>query len=179
MLGYAGGFLRGLFNVAGPMSTARGTAAMGAGAAARSFAGTRTGMGMLGGMVTGGAWGMMSDDTSVLGGAMMGAGIGAVGGRYGGAGLRRAALGRRGIGVGGERTITGMTGAAIGFGKGVRNAAMADYRSMNRFSINLMSNTATGAGIATGAGAARAASSVGNCAVMSNCTGNVIKGLRQ
>lgn len=40
-----------------------------------------------GGLV-GAGWGAVSDDTSVLGGALMGAGIGAGGARYGGAGWR-------------------------------------------------------------------------------------------
>ena len=40
------------------------------------------------GGAAGGAWGMASEDTSVLGGMMMGAGMGAAGGRYGGAAVR-------------------------------------------------------------------------------------------
>lgn len=45
-----------------------------------------TGRNVAYGAMAGAGWGMVSDDTSVLGGAAMGAGLGAVGGRYGGAG---------------------------------------------------------------------------------------------
>ena len=68
----------------------------------------------------GGAYGMMSGDTSVLGGAMMGAGAA----RYGGAGFRRGMLGWRGIGVSDVRTI----GFGQGFYRGVANMARADAR---------------------------------------------------
>lgn len=73
------------------------------------------------GAVLGAAWGAVSDDTSVLGGAVMGAGMG----RYGASGMRRAALGYRGIGVPGAR---GAMSAARGFGRGVWNRMRMDYR---------------------------------------------------
>lgn len=47
-----------------------------------------TGRGAVYGAAAGGAWGAVSDDTSVLGGMAMGAAGGAVGGRYGGAGMK-------------------------------------------------------------------------------------------
>jgi len=71
-------------------------------------------------MVAGGAYGAVSDDTSILGGAFMGGAAM----RYGGSGLRRGLLGRRGIGV----PNPGMGGAIRGFGKGVRNRAIMDAR---------------------------------------------------
>ena len=72
------------------------------------------------GAMWGAGYGAMSDDTSVLGGALMGAGIT----RYGGAGIRRARLGMRGIGTANPRTL-GMFG---GFGKGAWNKLRMDYR---------------------------------------------------
>ena len=114
---------------------ARG-AAFNRGYAFGQFARTPTGMGTLGGAAAGGIWGAASDDTSVLGGMAMGAGLGAVGGRYGFSAARRARLGYRGIGTGmiggtqGALHVTaspaGMQGALIGAGRGIRNRFMAD-----------------------------------------------------
>lgn len=55
-----------------------------------------SGRSTLGGAAAGGAYGMMSGDTSMLGGAMMGAGLG----RYGGAAARRLGRGPGAMGRG-------------------------------------------------------------------------------
>ena len=83
-----------------------------------------TAAGALWGGAAGAGYGAMSNDTSMVGGALMGAGLGAGAGRYGASGLRRARLGKRGIGVSGP----GMGGAVSGFGRGVRNRLKMDYR---------------------------------------------------
>jgi hypothetical protein len=72
----------------------------------------RTIQGATVGALGGAAWGAMSSDTSVLGGALMGAGLGAGGMRYGGAGLRK---GWRG----GQAFMSGM-----------RAQARGDYRAL-------------------------------------------------
>lgn len=74
------------------------------------------------GGIAGGLWGAMSDDTSVFGGALMGAGIGAGTARYGGAGWRNmwGAARFRGMNTFGA----GMTA----FGRGMRRQARADWR---------------------------------------------------
>ncbi len=79
------------------------------------------------GAAIGGMYGATSDNTSVLGGALMGAGAM----RYGASGIRRAALGRRGIGVGSP----GMLGMGHGFYRGVVNRARMDARGV-RMSAN-------------------------------------------
>lgn len=68
----------------------------------------------IGGAV-GAGWGMASDDTSVIGGALMGAGLGAGGARYGGAGGLSARYARG-----------GMKTRAKAFGAGVANRARRD-----------------------------------------------------
>jgi hypothetical protein len=83
-------------------------------AGAARYAG-RTGMGA----AAGAAYGMMSDDTSVLGGAIMGA----AGARYLGAGFKRAALAGRGMGLGAHALAYGKA-----FGTGMINRARLDYR---------------------------------------------------
>ena len=50
---------------------------------AKNFAKSHTGIGTIAGAGAGGLYGASSNDTSVLGGAMMGAGIGGIGARYG------------------------------------------------------------------------------------------------
>lgn len=82
--------------------------------------GTPTGIGA----IAGGAWGMVSDDTSVLGGALMGG----LGGRYGYSAMRRGLLGRRGIGVGRGDTYTGAFGFGVGAAKGLVNRTRMDFR---------------------------------------------------
>lgn len=80
-------------------------------------AGGRTGQGALIGAGIGGAYGAMSDNTSVLGGMAIGAGLGAGGARYGGAGLLAATKGFTG----------GFNPRA--FGQGVKNMVGRDYLS--------------------------------------------------
>lgn len=100
-----------------------GYGARSVGAAARGKYGS-TAAGAIWGAGAGAGYGALSNDTSMIGGALMGAGMGAAGGRYGASGLRRARLGKRGIGVSG----LGTRGAAQGFARGVRNKAMMDFR---------------------------------------------------
>jgi hypothetical protein len=102
------------------------------GQSARAFARTPTGMGMIGGAGVGGMYGAVSDDTSIIGGMMGGAALGALGGRYGAAGSRRAGLGYRGIGVGGDKTVTGIRGAMAGFGRGIRTKGRMDIANLQR-----------------------------------------------
>ncbi|RKZ06472.1 hypothetical protein DRQ25_13840 [Candidatus Fermentibacteria bacterium] len=80
-------------------------------AGAARFFGNRTVLGAMGGA----AWGAVSSDTSVIGGALMGA----AGARYLGAGFKRA-------GLGGLRGGIGSYGRA--FGRGVVNRARLDFR---------------------------------------------------
>ena len=116
----------GFFSKMGAYMAGAGRSAMGSKytGMAMNAAMSRVGRGAMSGAAMGGVYGAMSDDTSVMGGAMGGALMGAGAARYGGAGLRRAALGRRGIGV----SAPGVRGAVMGFGKGVYNAARMDYR---------------------------------------------------
>ncbi len=90
--------------------------------------------GMVYGGAAGGLYGAMSDDTSVIGGALMGAAAG----RYGASGLRRGLLGRRGIG---GVASPGLGGFSQGFYRGVRNRARADaggVRMMANRALNAM-----------------------------------------
>ncbi len=116
----------GFFSKMGAYMAGAGRSAMGSKYAgiAMNAAMSRVGRGAMTGAAMGGAYGAMSDDTSVLGGAMGGALMGAGAARYGGAGLRRARLGQRGIGV----SAPGMRGAMMGFGKGAYNMMRQDYR---------------------------------------------------
>lgn len=77
-----------------------------------SSAARGTTYGSLGGAAAGGMWGMASDDTSVLGGMLMGATGGALGGRYMGASLSRK--------------------ANRGFLSSMMGQARADYRAVSR-----------------------------------------------
>lgn len=91
----------------------------------------RTLAGGLWGAAVGGAYGAMSDNTSVLGGAIKGSLLGAVGARYGGAALRRTGFASRGIGVAANAVGTyGSLGKAAAMG--IRNQAMMDYRILSR-----------------------------------------------
>ena len=103
----------------------------------------------LAGAAAGGLYGAMSKDTSVLGGAIMGAGLG----RYGASGFRRGMLGYRGIGVSGAG---GLSGAFRGFGRGVRNAFSRDFRGAsmlaNRGYSRIWSGMKSRRGIMTGGG---------------------------
>lgn len=72
---------------------------------------SRTAKGAAAGALAGGAYGAVSDDTSVLGGMAMGAGLGAAGARYVGAGM----LSNKG---------------SQGFMAGVANMAKKDFRNM-------------------------------------------------
>src|SRR5688572_323024 len=140
--GYVQGMGLGARGVGASMLTRGGQAGYNAGQLARhgamSAAGSRLGtaagnwgkLGMYGlsraggtgiGALAGAAYGGMSDDTSVLCGAMMGAGLG----RYGGAGLRRAARGGAGMGFGAHSLH-----AAKGFGRGAWGQMRADFRGM-------------------------------------------------
>lgn len=83
----------------------------------------------LGGAAIGGAYGGMADDTSVLGGAMMGAGIG----RYGGTGAMMARNSYRawqgaGMGVGFRGGMMGMS-----FGHGAMLQMKRDAARSTRF----------------------------------------------
>lgn len=108
--------------------------------AASSAWATNTGRGAMIGAGAGGAWGMVSDDTSVLGGAAMGALGGAGIGRYGGAALGSrgagwnaaagafadaAARGGNWAGLGAARPYAG--GIASNMGAGVMNQLRADF----------------------------------------------------
>jgi len=115
---------------------AGGAAAGMAGAAWRGMgaAGRRTAIGA----GVGAGWGMASGDTSVIGGALMGAG----GARYLGAGFKRAALSGRGMGFGGSLRAYGSA-----FGRGVVNRARLDFRGtrvMANKSINKVQSTLKG-----------------------------------
>lgn len=84
------------------------------------------------GALTGAAYGAVSDNTSVLGGALMGA----AGGRYLGAGLKRAAMSGSGLG------FRGSLGAyARSFGTGMLRVMRRDKlwanRGINRISSSL------------------------------------------
>ena len=103
--------------------------------AASMFSRNPTAYGAAAGAAAGGLYGAMSDNTSVIGGMMMGAGMGAVGGRYGTSAIRRGRLGARGIGVGGTSTVTGARGFLAGAGRGIANRARMDYRGA-RLSAN-------------------------------------------
>jgi hypothetical protein len=59
------------------------------------------------GAAAGAGWGMVSSDTSVIGGALMGAGLGAAGMRYGGAFYRKGMRGAMARGRGDFRRATG------------------------------------------------------------------------
>src|SRR3990167_508001 len=86
----------------------------------------KTARGSIVGGLAGGAYGAYSDNTSVLGGAMMGTGMGAGLARYGGAALRRGLLASRGIGVPAAQVGTyGSLGRAAALG--MRNAAKSDF----------------------------------------------------
>jgi hypothetical protein len=83
--------------------------------------GSRTLKGAMYGAGTGGLYGAMSDDTSVLGGMMSGALMGGAGARYGGAGALAGAHTGRGIGF-----KASMGTYAKAFGGGVANMAKRD-----------------------------------------------------
>ena len=80
------------------------------------------------GAAWGGAYGAMSSDTSVLGGALMGAGVS----RYGGAGLKMANRGGGGLGFRAHAKM-----ATMGFGRGVYGQARRDYRGAALLSNNI------------------------------------------
>ena len=82
---------------------------------------TLTGAGV--GAVAGGLYGAMSDNTSVLGGALVGAGLGAGAARYGGAGLKMASNAGRGMGFKASASDWGQR-----FGRGVVGRARLDFR---------------------------------------------------
>jgi hypothetical protein len=89
---------------------------LGGASAISRLAGSRTAMGT----IAGGAYGAMSDDTSILGGALMGG----AGARYLGAGFKRASMVGGGMGFGGHARAYGRA-----FGRGVVNRARLDYRA--------------------------------------------------
>jgi hypothetical protein len=86
-------------------------------AGASRFFGNRTAVGA----VAGAGYGAISDDTSVLGGALMGAGAG----RYLGAGVLSAMHSGRGLGFGASVRAYGQA-----FGRGVSNMARRDWRRL-------------------------------------------------
>lgn len=89
MLGAFGGFARGIAGIAGPMASSAGAWGLTAGGFTRGVAqgiwSSPTGRAATIGAGVGAAWGMLSSDTSVLGGAMIGGMLGGAGARYGGA----------------------------------------------------------------------------------------------
>lgn len=94
-----------------------------------------TAAGAVWGGVGGAAWGAVSDDTSVIGGALMGAGLGAGAARYGGAGLKAYRRGRMpgdGSPAWAGRQLAGrVMRSAAGQMKG--DALLASNKAMNGF----------------------------------------------
>lgn len=78
--------------------------------------------GAMAGAAAGGAYGAASDDTSVLGGALAGAGLGGLGARYLGAGVRRAGTAGRGMGL-----MASGRDYASKFGRGVWGQMRRDF----------------------------------------------------
>jgi hypothetical protein len=123
--GYVMGAGAGAAGRYGPIRGASAAAGYGMGSAMRSFAGTSTGVGMMGGTIGGGLYGAVSNDTSVLGGMVGGAAAGGLGGRYA-PGINRA--------------ITRSSGAPMG--RRLSRAMGALGGQMKRDAL-LMSNKAT------------------------------------
>lgn len=141
-----GNYAAGAAGKFGPAASAAGGYAMGAGRALGM-----TGGGAVGGAAIGGMYGMMSDDTSVLGGALMGAGLGAAGMRYGPRGVNAfRGAGRGGAGIGG-----GLMAAGRGMYRGARADVMGGYNAVKG---GLVSNTRA----ASNAANARAVASSAN-----------------
>lgn len=112
----------GIGSAAGTAAKKLATGGYGAGAA-----------GMLYGGMAGGAWGAVSDDTSVVGGMMGGALMGGGAGRYGGAGLARfRAATARGIDT---------MGAARFAARGTGRKAMRDVGNIAARTRRLIGNT--------------------------------------
>jgi hypothetical protein len=107
----------------------------------------RTAQGAMIGAGAGAAWGAVSDDTSVLGGMAMGAGLGAGGMRYGGAALAHRGLGPMGAMGMGARLASNDARAAYRWGAGRASAMRAGWG-------------ARGAAATAGAGADKAAAAV-------------------
>jgi hypothetical protein len=103
MIPAAGGFLSGIAGMAGAASLLRNRTVIGA--------------------LAGAGWGAMSNDTSVLGGALMGA----AGARYLGAGIKRMGIAR------------GFGASARAFGRGAMNRARLDWRGVRMMSNRGMS----------------------------------------
>lgn len=102
------------------MRSAAGARGYMGGLAAGQFLRTSTGMGMATGMGLGGLYGAMSDNTSVLGGALTGGLLGTGMGRYGMAGMRAT----RGVGAG-----MGLGAHARAAGSAFRRGAMGQLRN--------------------------------------------------
>jgi hypothetical protein len=115
-----GGFKYGAAGLGRVARTGAAGRAFGGGYAAGAFMRTPTGVGM----AAGAGWGMLSDDTSVLGGAMMGGALG----RYGARPLMGAA--RRAGGWGGLLGAArgDFMGAARGVGRTMRAQGRMDWR---------------------------------------------------
>ena len=79
----------------------------------------RTGRGAIIGAGAGAAYGMMSDDTSMLGGALKGAALGGVGARY--------------LGAGRAWSKAGGGGMLGGYPRGIASQARLDYRRASRW----------------------------------------------
>jgi hypothetical protein len=130
----------GLMNMLGKYGTQnafsgglRGAAGMGAIFARDALTGLKSGYSAAArrtiyGGAAGAAYGAVSNDTSIIGGAMMGAGAA----RYGGAAIRRGRLGARGIGVANR----GIGGAITGALKGAWNMTRGDTRLVSNHAIN-------------------------------------------
>lgn len=113
---------------------AAGTGAWLGGAAMKGKFGA-TAAGAAWGGAAGAGWGALSDDTSVLGGAMMGAGMGAAGTRYGMAGMKAWRQT-------GNPGVKGMPAWPFGERLGATGAAMASRFSADYKGTRLMANKA-------------------------------------
>ena len=132
--GMTGSFLRSQAGARGYLS------GFGVGAGTRAFMRTPTGIGMGAGIATGGLYGAMDRNTSVLGGMIGGGLLGAGIGRYGTPGA--LAANRAG---GGAVTMTGHLGAmGRSFGGGVAGQARADWGAIKQ-GASLISNKASNA----------------------------------
>lgn len=108
---------------------------------AKDAVSTNIGRGAIAGAALGGAYGTMSSDSSILGGAIRGSVLGAGFTRYGGAGFRRAKLGYKGIGTReakGELGLNGWLGWSSGFAKGVYNKGRQDTRNLKNWAGSLL-----------------------------------------
>jgi len=109
----------------------------------------RTGAGAIYGAAAGGAYGVMADDTSMIGGALMGAGMGAGAGRYGRGALRTYGAARAGkmwgptLGRSGAQTASPL-GRPGAMGMAARNIGRGIKRDVHTIGSTLFSNSPMG-----------------------------------